>query len=300
MPLASELVGQSGPSVTHDIDARWTMAYAAALGDILPCYVDTRQPAGVVAHPLFPVCFEWPLIVGGRQLPGDTRLTPAERMRSVHATHDLVIHRPVRPGDRLTTVPTIVGVERRKPGAYQVVRLDTTDANGAAVCTTWMGALYRGVDVDGPDRPATDAPNTPMMPMTESIATDAPARTEIRVAIAANLAHVYSECARIWNPIHTDRAFAAAAGLPDIILHGTATLALAISRIITTEASGDPTRVRRIAARFGAMVFMPSEIVVRIIARDAGVVRFEVLNSEGRLAVRDGVVVLQGKGEEAC
>ncbi len=267
------------------------MAYAAALGDVLPCYVDTRQPAGVVAHPLFPVCFEWPLIVGGRQLPrtfpDDGRLTPAERMRSVHATHDLVIHRSVRPGDRLTTRPTIVGVERRKPGAYQVVRLDTTAANGTAVCTTWMGALYRGVDVDGPDRPATDTP------VTESIATEAPARAEIRVAIAANLAHVYSECARIWNPIHTDRAFAVAAGLPDIILHGTATLALAISRIITSEASGDPTRVQRIAARFGAMVFMPSEIVVRIIARDAGVVRFEVRNSEGGLAVRDGVVVLR-------
>jgi acyl dehydratase len=296
MPLASDLVGQSAPPIAHDIDARWTMAYAAALGDVLPCYVDTRQPAGVVAHPLFPVCFEWPLIVGGRQLPrtlpDDGRLTPAERMRSVHATHDLVIHRPVRPGDRLTTRPTIVGVERRKPGAYQVVRLDTTATNGAAVCTTWMGALYRGVDVDGPDRPATDMPKIDTA-MTQSIATDAPACAEIRVAVAANLAHVYSECARIWNPIHTDRAFAAAAGLPDIILHGTATLALAISRIIATEASGDPTRVRRIAARFGAMVFMPSEIVVRISACNTGAVRFEVHNSEGGLAVRDGVVVLR-------
>ena len=27
---------------------------------------------------------------------------------------------------------------------------------------------------------------------------------------------MYTECARIWNPIHTDRAVALAAGLPDI------------------------------------------------------------------------------------
>src|SRR4029077_6419959 len=52
------------------------------------------------------------------------------------------------------------------------------------------------------------------------------------VAISPTLAHVYTECARIWNPIHTDRAVARAAGLPDIILHGTATLALAVSRAL--------------------------------------------------------------------
>jgi hypothetical protein len=51
MPLASDLVGQSASPVTHDIDARWTMAYAAALGDVLPFYVDTRQATGVVAYP---------------------------------------------------------------------------------------------------------------------------------------------------------------------------------------------------------------------------------------------------------
>jgi len=232
MPLTSDLVGSSAPPMTHDIDARWTMAYAAALGDMRPCYTDTRQPGGVVAHPLFPVCIEWPLIVAGRRLPGDDRLTLAEPMRSVHATHDLHIHRPVRPGDRLTTCLTIVGVERRKPGAYQMMRLDTTDASGLPVCTTWMGALYRGVEVEGPDRPAAEAPSEP-----DPIGADAAARSEIRVPVAANLAHTYTECARIWNPIHTDRAFAAAGGLPDIILHGTATLALAVSRIVETEAA---------------------------------------------------------------
>src|SRR5215831_17990681 len=50
--------------------------------------------------------------------------------------------------------------------------------------------------------------------------------------VAPTLAHVYSECARIWNAIHTDRAAALAAGLPDIILHGTATLALAVSAVL--------------------------------------------------------------------
>jgi acyl dehydratase len=224
--------------------------------------------------------------------PASKSLTAAEHLRGVHATHDLILHRSVRAGDRLTTRATIVGIERRKPGAYQVVRLDTRDAAGTPVCTTWQGGLYRGVEVQGPDRPAIDIPAPP-----DSIDGNAPARAEVSVPIPATVAHVYTECARIWNPIHTDAAVAARAGLPGIILHGTATLALSVSRVLEIEAGNDPERVRRVAARFGAMVRMPSEIVMRILSRrvtpEGDVVRFEVRNAEGGLAVRDGLVALR-------
>ena len=103
-----------------------------------------------------------------------------------------------------------------------------------------------------------------------------------------------TECARIFNPIHTDAAVARAAGLPEIILHGTATLALAVSRIIESDAGKDPARIERVAARFGAMVMMPSTVTVRVLAREGAVVFFEVLSGEGRLAIRDGMIVLRG------
>jgi acyl dehydratase len=286
MPLSSQLVGTTTAPITHDVDARWTMAYAAALGDAQPCYMDTRCTDGLVAHPLFPVCFEWPAVLAGRALDGGEGLTPAESMRGVHATHDLVIHRLVRPGDRLTTRLTVAGVERRAPGAYQVSRLDTTDARGKSVCTTWLGALYLGVNVAGPDHPARDTPAAP-----DPISTTVPGGSEFRIPIAATAAHVYTECARIWNPIHTDAAVAAAAGLPAIILHGTATLALAVSRILDAEGAA-PEDVRRVAGRFGAMVFMPSEITLRIVSRNGDQLRFEVRNGAGERAVRDGLVVL--------
>ncbi len=292
MPLSSATVGTSGDFFVHDIDVRWTMAYAAGLGDILPCYLDTQRPKGVVAHPLFPVCFEWPILVA---MQGDERnvsLTEDERLRGVHATHDLILHRIVRAGDSLITRATVVGVERRKPGAYRVIRLDTTDVAGAPVCTTWYGTLYRGVDVEGPDCPVGGAP-APPGPVENSVQI----RAEVPVPISALAAHVYTECARIWNPIHTDTAIAARAGLPGLILHGTATLALAVSRVLQVEADNDPERVRQIAGRFGAMVRMPSEITVRILSRRAtpegDIVRFEVRNGEGGPAVRDGLVALR-------
>jgi acyl dehydratase len=141
-----------------------------------------------------------------------------------------------------------------------------------------------------------DAPTVPVPRDTAAQPT-----SEIEVPIATGLAHVYTECARIFNPIHTDAAVAHAAGLPAIILHGTATLALAVSKIVASEAHGDPSRVARIAGRFGAMVMMPSAIRVRINGReeaeDGERVFFEVLNDQNGPAIRDGLIVVAQNGD---
>ena len=291
MALNSSLVGTSGESLAGEIDTRWTMAYAAALGDSLPCYLDTASPAGIVAHPLFPVCFEWPVMVAMRATFDRSGLTPDEARRGVHASHDLIIHRRIRPPARVQTRATVAGIERRKPGAYQLTRLETVDAAGAPICTSWYGSIYREVPVAGPDRMAEAAP----APAVLREARREPL-SEIPIPVAASLAHVYTECARIFNPIHTDAAVAQQAGLSAIILHGTATLALAVSKIVATEARGDPLPVSRIAGRFGAMVMMPSQVMLRICARepayDGDRIFFEVLNHQNRPAIRDGLVVL--------
>jgi acyl dehydratase len=117
------------------------------------------------------------------------------------------------------------------------------------------------------------------------------------VAVEAGAAHVYTECARIWNPIHTDRAVARRAGLPDIILHGTANLAHGINAVIDQAAGGRPQLLRRVSCRFAAMVPLPSTLHVRVwAANDTGdgrvTVPFEVANDEGAPAVRDGLAVL--------
>jgi len=44
MPLNAAIVGVSTAPVVHIIDARWLMAYAAGLGEMLPCYLDPRRP----------------------------------------------------------------------------------------------------------------------------------------------------------------------------------------------------------------------------------------------------------------
>ena len=302
MPVPSFVVGRRTEPVVHDIDARWTMAHAAVLGDTGPAHLDTTAPAPVVAHPLFPVCVEWPAVTAARRLVDPDTLPRHEAARGVHASHDLVVHRLVRAGDRLTTTATVVLVERRPPGAHQMLRLDTVDVDGRPVATTWMGSLFLGVDVDGPDRRLDDA----LAPAGTDAATggdepdhDRPTAVVDRVttlAIDAGLAHTYTECARIWNPIHTDAAVAAATGLPAIILHGTATLALAVSRVVADHGAGDPHRIRRVTARFGAMVVPGSPIVVATrgpaASGPAARVELSVRTVAGEAAVRDGAVAL--------
>ena len=283
MPLNTSMVGASTEALTQLIDARWIMSYAAGIDDYNPRYLDT-QAGSVVAHPVFPVCLEWPVILSSRHLPGSESMTPAEGARGVHAAHDLHIYRPIRAGERLTTRATVIGLERIKPGAAQTTRLDTVDESGALVCRTYQLGISRNVDVIGE---ATFSEAIPEVPQLEEAAHDV---QRIQIPVPANAAHVYTECARIWNPIHTDRKVALAAGLPDIILHGTATLALAVTQLVDRYLGADPTRVRRLGGRFTSMVLMPSTLTLEVLAEENQTLFFRVLTQDGAEAFSRGFV----------
>jgi acyl dehydratase len=105
--------------------------------------------------------------------------------------------------------------------------------------------------------------------------------------------HVYSECADIWNPIHTERAVALAAGLPDIILHGTATWALAGLTVLRSYADCDVTKLARMTGRFTGMVIPGDEIVIRHEKGAGDMVLFEVLTTSGAPAISQGAAWLR-------
>lgn len=282
MPVDTSMLGESTRPQTQTVDARWLMAYAAGLGDLNPLYMDTAAGT-VIGHPVFPVCLEWPVILASREMRGSEHITRAESARGVHAAHDLHLLRPVRAGDQLTTQATMVGIESIRPGARYLTRLDTTDAKtGERVARTWQTGIYRGVRVTGPGGFTEEAPPLPSLP-----SLDQP--RVVAIPVAAGLANVYTETARIFNPIHSDRAVALAAGLPDIILHGTATLALAVSALVNRVLDGDATRVRRLGGKFRAMVLMPSVLRLHF-SSGPGVIGYRVLTENGDAAIDDGFV----------
>jgi acyl dehydratase len=258
--IAADIVGrESGPEPAA-IDLRWLMAYNAALGEL-----------SEAAHPLFPVCYEWPANRTLRVASGLQALNE----RLVHAQHDLVIHRAPRAGETLQVAGRIVSVAQRRPGAFVVMRMQARGAAGDVVSTTDYGMLYRGVQLQGAERAIEKAEDPPKH--------EARLQAVGEIAVAATAAHVYTECARIWNPIHTEPEYARKAGLPGIILHGTATLALSVSKVIQTM----KTPVKRVRCRFAGMVLMPSTLTVRA-SRLGDEIAFETRNDKNVTVIDRG------------
>jgi acyl dehydratase len=257
------------------------MAYAAGVPDGRPELYDTARP--LVVHPLFPVAPEWELLITRPAVP--TSMTAEEVRHGVHAAHDLVLERPVAVDEPLTITSRVVAVDRRSGGASQDVLFEATDRDGRTVWRTLLTSVFRGVELTG-DPIAVDVgwPHPPSL-------IDAPAQPQATSSshVRPTDAHAYTECARIWNPIHTDVAVARAAGLPAPILHGTATLARAVTAC--TEMVGlELADVTGIAGSFGAMVPLNSTIEIRLLAVVDHALHFDVRNHEGRPAVRDGCI----------
>jgi len=280
--IAAKIVGVETGATSQNVDARWLMAYAAALGEVDPRYYDTTAPAGPAAHPLFPVGYEWTAALRLRARTIRADLHPY----GVHASHRTVIHRAPQAGDRLLTRAQVIAVRPSRSGTLVVSRFSTVNRNGQPVTTTDYGTVYRGVGVDGDGE--THAA-VEVLPKIEAPIAQAP-RWEAAIAVSAQAAHVYSECARIWNPIHTDLAAALAAGLPGLILHGTATLALAVSRLVGEELGGDPSRVRQVAARMTGMVALPSSFTLRCLAHADAVIAFDAVDVHGRPVLSSGLL----------
>ncbi len=284
MPLRSTAVGHLFDPITVRPDARWCMAFAAGVPDDRHELFATD--AHLVVHPLFPVAPEWEQIVGNRSLPEG--LTHDEARRGIHVAHDLVLHRPLQAGEGLSVRAHITGVGRRPAGASQEMLFVATDANGDVVWRTRFTSLFLGVELEGePVATELEWPATPETARAEAAEPIAVRQSHVGVLDA----HVYSECARIWNPIHTDVVAARAAGLPAPILHGTATLARAVS-IVTDLAGPQLGHVRRIAGRFGAMVALGSTIDVRLLSSEDDTLTFDVLDQHGKRAISGGLIQL--------
>lgn len=281
MPVHAGAAGTELEARVVDVTVRMLLAYAAGVGEVgARTFDDARED--FVAVPAFCASLEWPVLSSPARLDA-LGLAGDDVRRSVHAGQDSTFHRPVRPGDRLRTTGRIIALRQTRAGVLVATRLETSDArDGAPVTTTWHTSMYRGLRLEGAGSEVAVPPSIPSR-------RDAPAR-RAPVVVAPEMPHVYSECAGIWNPIHTERCVARAAGLADVLLHGTATWALAGREIVRAFCGGDHTRLRRLRARFSAPVAPGTSILVSMREPDAdGHVWFDVLNPDGGAAVIDGL-----------
>lgn len=287
MALNSQAIGKS-IRVTQDIDARWVLAYSAALNLTGPEYLDDSRPGGVVVPPTFCVCLEW-AIAGSEARNTLLGLSAAERGMAIHAAQDSHFIAPIKLGMKVETTGEPVHMFRRSIGSGVVMRYDTRDARtDELLVRSWSTHLFRGVEADF-DSVGDMPPEVPA-----ALAETRFASVAETIRIAPGLAHIYSECARIWNPIHTEQRAARAANLPSIILHGTATWALAGKRIVETLApQGHMGQLRRLAGSFRKPVFPAQETALfRHVWPDGKAASFTLLNGSGDVALAGGWAML--------
>lgn len=285
MPFPADRVGLQLQPKAWDISTRAILAYAAGIGASAPAYLDDAQAGGLRALPFQCVSLEWPVLLSMRQATQDV-LSPGEAVRGVHAVQDSTFHRPMRPGDRLVTEGQLVAARTVRAGVLTVIRLITREREtGEPVTTTWSTSIYRDVALAG--AAASLAEPEPLDPA-DAQPPGADAEV-VAISVARQMPHVYSECADIWNPIHTERAVALAAGLPDIILHGTATWALAGLTLLRRYGGDDVGALKRITGRFSGMALPGETIEVRHERAPSGAVRFDVRTQSGVTAISQGV-----------
>ena len=105
---------------------------------------------------------------------------------------------------------------------------------------------------------------------------------ELRVTPDKYLPHRYAGASGDFNPIHIDKEFATAVGLPQNILHGLYSMAQ-VARAATQASGGDPRSLKRLSVQFRGMGIPEQEI------RVTGTVREE----------RDGRVVIDTVAEQS-
>jgi acyl dehydratase len=232
--------------------------------DLLRRYAAATDPspgvvAGAAVPPVALVTQVW-----DAQNEARGALVPEELQRSatggVHGEHDVVLHRPLVPGEPLRTWVEGHGARPARRNALVTLRYRTLDVDDVLVAEQWWTTVYLGATCDAVGDPPPDHafPDGARIRPLGTYAAD----------IDEGMARRYAEASGDWSPHHFDVAAARRSGVDRPFLHGLCTMALCAQAVVELVAGGDPDRVRRVAVRFAAPTLLGERLDVRLY--DAG------------------------------
>jgi|SRR5690625_3781973 len=223
--------------------------YAAAVNDPIEAH-----RTGDVAPPVFAIVPAFDALMAPV-----LDVVPIELFgRIVHGEQDFHFHRPIRPGDKLTSRARVIGYDTVESGARVSIHLETRAHDDELVNEQYLVGFFRGVDAGG--AVGEQVPNHKF---------DAALRAAAPVAKLVQ--HVdddqtfrYGPAAGDPMPIHLDEEVARDAGLPGIIAHGLCTMAFASWAVLTEVGDAKVSRLKRFAVRFSKMVRPGDDLETRI------------------------------------
>jgi acyl dehydratase len=272
--LVNERCGPFNGCIDTDLISR----YAAATRDPSP-----RVQDGQVVPPVAIVTQIWDAQNAGRDalIPEEVKETSSS---GVHGEHDVVLHRPIVPGEPLVT--WVEGVAARPAGrnAAVTLRYITLDRQDGLVAEQWWTTVYLNTTCDrvGPALPDHTFPDE---------ARQHPAGT-FTMRVDDDMARRYAEVSNDWAPHHFELAAAKQTGFDRLFLHGMCTMALCSQGIVAAVAPDEPERVRRVAVRFASPTFLGEDLHVQLYAAGPLAYAFEA-DCAGARVITHGRVELR-------
>lgn len=197
----------------------------------------------------------------------------------VHGEHDILLHRPVVPGEPLMTWVQGWGARPAGQNAAVTLRYLTRDEGDELVAEQWWTTVFLSATCAdlGATPPSHRFPEQarqhPVGKLTQHVDADMPRR--------------YAQVSGDWSPHHFEVTAARSTGFDEPFLHGLATLGLCAQGVVALVAGGDPDRLRRIAVRFAMPTFLDRDLTLQLHAVPDGSFAFEAENA-GHLVVTHG------------
>lgn len=265
------------------IDADLLRRYASATKDPSP-----RARGAVAVPPVAIVTQIW-----DAQNEGRDAAVPAELQNAaeggVHGEHDVVLHRPLLPGEPLRIWVEAHGSRPAGRNSLVTLRYTAFDSTGELVAEQWWTTVYLGVSCTATGEPPPD----------HAFPADARRRPvgTCSVEVDHDMARRYAEVSGDWSDHHFSVEGARRSGFERPFVHGLCTMALCAQGVVGMVADGDPSRVSRVAVRFASPTFLGEELAVHVY--DAGPLGFAFeAESDNATVVSNGRVELRrGRGE---
>jgi acyl dehydratase len=222
--------------------------YAAATGDETVAVLNGSAVPAVI-----PVILVFDSQESAR---ADVPVAAWERARGgVHGEHEIRLHRPLAPGERLETWSQISGVRTSRAGTHVVVHLEQFDSDGRIAVEQWWTMILLGLNA------VADLGSMPADHRFPDAARAHPLGSTVH-HIDEDVAHRYAEVSGDWAAHHFEIDVARAAGFDFVFTHGLCTMAICTHRLLGLIGVDDPGRVTRVAVRFVSPTPLGTDLTV--------------------------------------
>lgn len=283
--LRASWVGTTTPVRTLRVEARDLANFAAGVQSRRRAYYDDTAPGGVCSFPTFSSRLSWHAVNDLWSALIALGCSPGVMERQVHYRTEIRNFRHFRPGEEVQVVTQVTRMTRHRAGTLMATEVSMRDADGTPICEEIVEGMLRGVSCDAPDDPQ------PAEPAFEPA--EAGPENSLRFEVPMLLPYQYDGCADIHFPIHSSPAYAREAGLPGIIVQGSATLALCVDRICDWMAPPDaPVTAPIVRAQYAGYLLPGEDVILTTrassLAASRAEVRFGLRTAAGREILKGG------------